>query len=235
MAKIVIGGTAHRRRELGKCSPDGRLLEWQYSRQIWAEIKPKLESLGYRVVIDYPDDDLPKNIQSASPTQERSRELNLRVSIVNAICKQYGAENCIYVPIHVDACPPADGKWHTAGGWSAWTTRGKTRADILAECLCEAAESNLKEYAARMEQGKKAGAYGANQRAFRFDYTDGDKDQEAGYYVLQHTLCPAVLTENLFQDNLWDVDYLLSDEGRHCIERLHVEGIANYFKSVQKL
>lgn len=45
MAKIVIGGTAHRRRELGKCSPDGRLLEWQYSRQIWTEIKPKLESL----------------------------------------------------------------------------------------------------------------------------------------------------------------------------------------------
>jgi N-acetylmuramoyl-L-alanine amidase len=47
-------------------------------------------------------------------------------------------------------------------------------------------------------------------------------------YVLGNTKCPAVLTENLFQDNKDDVDYLLSEAGRHTIARLHVEGIINY-------
>ena len=50
--------------------------------------------------------------------------------------------------------------------------------------------------------------------------------------MLKHTLCSAVLTENLFQDNRNDVDYLLSDEGRHAIERLHVEGIIKYIESL---
>ena len=49
-------------------------------------------------------------------------------------------------------------------------------------------------------------------------------------YVLNNTKCPAILTENLFQDNADDVSFLLSDEGKHVIERLHVEGIINYIE-----
>ena len=62
----------------------------------------------------------------------------------------------------------------------------------------------------------------------RTDYSDGDADKEAHLYVLKNTNCPAVLTENFFQDNKKDVDYMLSDEGFHAIVRLHVEGILNY-------
>jgi N-acetylmuramoyl-L-alanine amidase len=51
-------------------------------------------------------------------------------------------------------------------------------------------------------------------------------------YVLNNTKCPAVLTENLFQDNKKDVDYLLSDAGIHNIARLHVEGIIRYINSI---
>ena len=62
------------------------------------------------------------------------------------------------------------------------------------------------------------------------DKSDGDRDYEANLYVLTHTNCPAVLTENLFQDNKRDVEFLLSDAGKHAIERLHVEGILKYLQ-----
>ena len=66
----------------------------------------------------------------------------------------------------------------------------------------------------------------------RFDYADGDPDKESAFYILKHTNCPAVLTENLFQDNREDVDYLLSDAGKQAIVRLHVKGIIDYLNSL---
>lgn len=46
--------------------------------------------------------------------------------------------------------------------------------------------------------------------------------------ICRDTNCPAVLTENLFQDNRDDVDYLLSDEGKQAITNVHVNGIIDY-------
>ena len=66
------------------------------------------------------------------------------------------------------------------------------------------------------------------------DTTDGDDDLESDFYVLKHTKCPAVLTENLYQDNESDVAFLTSQIGRHSIERLHVEGILAYFNQIKK-
>jgi predicted O-methyltransferase YrrM len=51
-------------------------------------------------------------------------------------------------------------------------------------------------------------------------------------YVLKHTECPAVLTENMFMDNKADTDWLLSEDGKHALARLHVEGIIKYIESV---
>lgn len=62
----------------------------------------------------------------------------------------------------------------------------------------------------------------------RFDWSDGDADFEQDFYILKHTLCPAVLTENLFMTNKDDVEFLESEEGKEDIVRLHVEGIINY-------
>lgn len=87
---------------------------------------------------------------------------------------------------------------------------GQTKADKLATCLYEAAEKYL--------PGMK----------IRKDITDGDPDKESGFYILKHTKCPAVLTENLFQDNRTDVDFLLSEAGKRAIVDLHVNGIVNY-------
>ena len=39
-----------------------------------------------------------------------------------------------------------------------------------------------------------------------------------------------MLTENLFQDNKADVEYLLSEEGVRSIVQLHYKGITDYIK-----
>ena len=64
----------------------------------------------------------------------------------------------------------------------------------------------------------------------RFDYSDGDPDHESGFAILNRTACPAVLTENLFQDSLEDVEFLLSDEGKAAITQLHIDGIAEFVR-----
>lgn len=195
--KAIILGTAHLKSTPGKCSPDKRLKEYAYSREIVSAVKAILSNMGYNVFVDIEDADL-------NVTQQQ--ELSLRCKVVNELCKQY---DCIYVSIHVNAAA-SDGKWHNATGWEIYTTPGKTKADDLATCIFNAAKYNLKD------------------KKLRTDLSDGDPDKEANLYVLKHTNCPAVLTENFFMDTKSDVDYLLSDEGFHEITRLHVEGILSY-------
>ena len=62
----------------------------------------------------------------------------------------------------------------------------------------------------------------------RKDTADGDPDLEKDFYILRHTSCPAVLTENLFMDNRDDVAFLESAEGSQAIVNLHVEGIRRF-------
>ena len=214
---LIILGTAHLGTTPGKCSPDGKLKEAVYSRELVSDIEAILKDLGYNVIVDY------RELTGISNDQE----LSYRVGKVNKLCQTWGKDNVIYVSIHVNAA--GNSGWSTAGGWSAYTSIGQTKSDILAECLYEAAEDNLGEYEKIMSAGKEAGNYGKSQKHIRKDLTDGDSDLEENFYVLYNTLCPAVLTENLFQDNRRDVEYLLSDLGRHNLSRLHVEGIIRYY------
>ncbi len=196
----IILGTAHLKSTPGKCSPDKKIYEYKYSREVVNAIYLILKDLGYNVFVDIIDDDL--NVS-------QSRELCLRCKIVNDLCKLY--KNCIYVSIHLNAAS-SDGKWHTGTGWEVYTSSGKTKADELATYLYNAAK------------------YNSENKKMRTDFSDGDVDKEAGLYVLKHTNCPAVLTENFFQDNKSDVEYLLSDEGFNAIVRLHIEGILKYIE-----
>lgn len=206
---IIVLGTAHRMREPGKCSPDGRLKECVYSREIVSEIAAKLKAAGYKAEIDFIDLDLPKTMQSPSVPLERNRELAMRVNYVNELCRQNGAKNVLYVSVHVNAVG-SDGKWHDARGWQVHvSTTASQSSKLLADCLFDSAKSN----------GLKT-----RQPSFMQKYWP------QSLYVLGNTKCPAVLTENLFQDNKDDVDYLLSEAGRHAITRLHVEGIMKYIE-----
>lgn len=224
---MIVLGTAHTTDIAGKQSPDGKLKEAVYSREIVNDVEAILLSNGYNVVVDY----RPLKGDATLKTNTQSGELIYRANFVNNVCKKFGKDKVIYVSIHVNAAG-SDGKWHNAGGWCAYTSVGQTKADKLAECLYDAAEKNLVSYTKQMEEGKKTGIYGQNQKPIRMDKSDGDRDYESNFYVLYHTECPAVLTENLFQDNEADVKYLLSDVGRHNIARLHVEGIISYLNSL---
>ena len=141
------------------------------------------------------------------PLAERARR-------VNEICARYGATNVLLVSIHCNAA--GNGEWMSARGWSAYTSKGKTKSDELATMLYEEAE--------QIFAGQK----------IRRDNSDGDPDWEENFYILVKTKCPAVLTENFFQDNKEDVDYLYSDKGKQAIIKTHVDAIIRYVQKYGK-
>ena len=148
------------------------------------------------------------DVQLVVPERE-DISLKERCRRVNAICRQIGNDQVIRLSIHVNAAGNGQ-NWLDARGWSCFTTRGKTKADALATCLYEAAKTHL--------PGMR----------LRTDFTDGDPDIEKDFYIIRHTSCPAVLTENLFMDNREDVAFLESEEGARAIVNLHVDGILQY-------
>ena len=134
----------------------------------------------------------------------------------NKICRQLGSDQVLLISIHVNAAGNGS-EWMNARGWSCYTTPGQTRADELATSLYRAATEHL---------------YG---HKIRMDYTDGDPDIESSFYILRHTLCPAVLTENLFMDNKEDVAFLESTAGALAIVNLHIEGICQYLSNITQI
>ena len=192
---IILLDNGHGIETPGKRSPDGLFREYQFNREIALRVASELTDCGYDARLLVPE-------ESDIPLAERCRR-------ANALSAGVGAQNAILVSIHVNAA--GNGlQWLNATGWSAYTSKGNTRADALATCLYTAAAKYL-----------------PGQR-LRTDYTDNDPDLEAGFYILRHTLCPAVLTENLFMDNANDVDFLQSHSGKEAIAMLHVEGIREY-------
>lgn len=188
--KVLIDN-GHGANTPGKRSPDGRLREYAYAREIAGRVVFELRKKGI-------DTEQIVKEEVDVPLSERCRRVN-----------EYKASEAILISIHCNAAGGGS-TWMQARGWEAWTSMGQTKADKLATCLYEAAEKYL--------PGMK----------IRKDITDGDPDKESGFYILKHTKCPAVLTENLFQDNRTDVDFLLSEAGKRAIVDLHVNGIINY-------
>ena len=184
---------------LGKRSPDGRLREYKYAREIAAEVVKRLKTMDYNAM--------------QLVTEENDISLGTRCKRVNDICKHFGASNVLVVSIHCNAAG-ADGKWHDARGWQACVSlNASAKSKQLASYLFDAAQ-----------------AQGLKMRSPK----PGQKWWAQNLAICRDTLCPAVLTENLFQDNKQDVEFLLSDKGREAIINLHVQGIINYIKSVEK-
>ena len=123
-----------------------------------------------------------------------------------------GKSNVILISVHVNAA--GDGsQWMNATGWSCYTCKGQTESDLLADCLYTVADRILK------------------KKVIRTDYArDGDRDWEENFYILRHSLCPAVLTENFFMDSHSDLEYLQSRAGKQAVVDIHVEGIVEYLE-----
>lgn len=145
--------------------------------------------------------------------EETDISLQERCARVNRHCRQLGINNVILVSIHANAS--GNGKeWTSPSGWSVYTSVGNTRADLLATHLADAARKHLP------------------NMIIRSDYSDGDIDFEESFYILRHTLCPAVLIENGFFTNVQEVQFLLLRSGTRAIADLHVEGIVEYLTTL---
>lgn len=193
--KIIIDN-GHGRDTAGKRSPDGRLLEYAYAREIAVRLERELKARGY-------------DAQRIVP-EENDISLKERCNRANRIYAAAG-KKAILVSIHCNAAG-ADGKWHDARGWSAYVSRNASKKSKELACrLIDAAET----------QGLKVRRYSQNEPYWTQNLA-----------ICRDTNCPAVLTENLFQDNREDVDYLLSEKGKQTIVELHVQGIMAYLGKV---
>lgn len=193
MAKVILIDNGHGNNTYGKCSPDKRLMEWAYTREIARAVADKLKAKGVdaRLIV----------------TEDWDVSLSERCRRVNAICRQYGSRNVALCSVHVNAAG-SDGKWHDARGFSVWVA--KTCSD------------NSKKLARLMYDGAEKRGLKGNR------WVPKERYWQANFAMVKNTNCPAVLTENLFQDNKEDVDFLLSDEGKQAIIDLHVEAITKY-------
>lgn len=189
--KVLIDN-GHGENTPGKRSPDGRLREWAYTREIADRVVLGLRKKGIdaeRIVKE--DTDV--------PLSERCRR-------ANAIYSTTG-KKAIFVSIHCNAAG-SGASWMNARGWSVFVSNNASASSKkLATYLCEAAEDMKLQ---------------VRRPAPKQPYW------EQNLAMCRDTNCPAVLTENFFQDNKEDVEYLLSAEGKRDVVQIHVDGISKY-------
>ena len=131
--------------------------------------------------------------------------LSKRTSKANNIYRERADKGgkCIYVSIHANGFSK-----ESANGWSVYTSEGETKSDIVASVLADKAQAEFPD------------------EKMRKDTRDGDADQESNFWVLRKTVMPAILSENFFMTNYSNChNYLLSEEGRDRIAKIHFEMI----------
>lgn len=192
---IVCLDSGHGSDVAGKRSPDGRLLEWEWAREIKYRIAEKLENDKIALCFDV-------NPETTEPG------LTVRANRANAVNTKNNGKT-IFVSIHVNAA--GNGSWMNARGWCVYVSPNSSEdSKKLARMLYDEAEAlDLK----------------GNRSVPKEKYWIGN------FTVLTKTKCPSILTENMFQDNKEDVEYLLSEEGKNEIVNIHVEGIRKFLLS----
>lgn len=124
--------------------------------------------------------------------------LSERVRRANDIYKE--DRTAVLVSVHANA---GGGR-----GSEIFTSPGETRSDAIATVF-------FNEMAKIFPSEK-----------MRKDYSDGDPDKEAEFYILTRTNCPAILTENFFMDNEKECrDLLMTKEGRDRVALAHFNAI----------
>lgn len=136
--------------------------------------------------------------------EDEDIKLSERAKRANQVAKK---EPCILVSIHNDASG-SDGKWHDPSGWSVFVSLNASgNSKALASMMAASAE----EYKLKVRRPDPLHGYWQKNLA-----------------ICRDTSCPAVLVENLFQDNKEDAKYLQSEEGQVVLCEVMVEGICNY-------
>lgn len=138
--------------------------------------------------------------------EEVDISISTRVARANAIYKK--DKKSFLVSVHLNAA--GSGQWMNANGWSVFVSKNSSqRSKQIAQTMTEIA------------RGKNL--FGNRSVPSCGYWTWSWTKYDIG--ILKNTHCPAVLTENMFQDNKKDVEFLLSEEGFNTIVDLHVEAI----------
>lgn len=104
---IILIDNGHGVETPGKRSPDGRLREYAWAREIARRIAIALQREGIDARLLVPETtDIP---------------LSVRTRRVNEVCKAEGARNVCLVSIHNNAAG-ADGRWHDARGFAVYVS-----------------------------------------------------------------------------------------------------------------
>lgn len=149
------------------------------------------------------------NVRIITP-EDQDVPLKMRVDRINSIAKMHGASSCLLISVHLNASKETN----QARGWEIHTSKGTTASDRYADVFWDEANKMI----------------GRISR-MRGDYSDGDRDWDTNFYILSKSICPAVLTENLFMNHEADCRYLMSDQGFRSIVDIHVNAITNILNS----
>lgn len=191
--KVLIDN-GHGQETPGKCSPDKRLKEYAYTREIARRVAAELTAKQIDAQCIVPE-------ETDVPLVERVARAN----------KIYADTDCqaILVSIHCNAMG-SGAEWMPARGWSVFVGgNASQKSRTLARKMAQAALARQ----VKVRQPYPQSLYWT-----------------ADLYICRKTNCPAVLVENFFQDNLEDVEFLLSEAGKKCITDITVEGIIAYLK-----
>ena len=195
MKILVLLANCHGKNTAGKRSPDGRLREYAWGREINKMITEKLYRHGIKTIVINPE--------------ENEVKLSIQAQRANKLYQQYKNQydEIILVSPHINAA--AGSGWSNASGWCGYVyNKASQKSRKLARIMADFAYDTY---------GLAGNRYIPESRIF-----------EANFCILRETVMPAVLTENLFQTNRDEVDYLLSDEGKETISDLHVNSILKY-------
>jgi N-acetylmuramoyl-L-alanine amidase len=120
---------------------------------------------------------------------EHDISLKRRVDAANELIEKKAEYKLLYLSIHSNASIN-----HNGSGFEVWTSPGQTKSDQYAQLFAEQIKIDFKYW------------------KFRADKSDGDLDKESKFYVLVHTIMPAILVELLFFDNPDDWDVIRTPE-----------------------
>ena len=144
--------------------------------------------------------------------EEHDVSLKERVRRVNTIVHdaKIAGKEVLLISIHINAA--GHGTWKTASGWSVWVANNASeKSKLFAQiAYSEALSLHLN----------------GNRVVPKEQYWSSN------FYILKNTLCPAVLTENMFMDNQEDVQFLNSEKGKEMIVKLHYNAILKYIEKV---
>lgn len=104
---IVLIDNGHGENTKGKQSPDGRLKEWKWSREIAKRLVSALLAKGVDARLLTPEDE--------------DISITTRVNRANSICRTAGAKNVLLVSVHNNA--GANGGWVNSTGFSVFCSK----------------------------------------------------------------------------------------------------------------